>query len=150
MYKSLGGILFSGASGIGKSTQGELWCNYENAKLINGDRPVLYKNKSTWIAYGSPYAGSSKCHLNEYTEIRAIVMLAQAERCAIRLLAPVEAFTNVFAQTTVGAWNPENVRIACALTEQLISDIPVYELECTPDRNAVDLLKETLVEEEKR
>ena len=37
----LGGILFSGRSGIGKSTQADLWCRYRDAKLINGDTPIL-------------------------------------------------------------------------------------------------------------
>lgn len=141
----LGGILFSGVSGVGKSTQGDLWCRYEGAELINGDRPVLYKKGSTWNAYGSPYAGSSKCHVNEYTEVRAIIMLAQAETCSIRRLAGAEAFRRVFAQTTAESWNSKSIEKVCNLTEQLISDIPVYELSCTPDRDAVNLLKKTLL-----
>lgn len=142
---SLGGILFSGKSGIGKSTQGDLWCRYENAILINGDRPILYKKDNHWIAYGSPYAGSSKCHVNKYVKVKAIVMLAQAKECSIRRIDLSEAFRKVFAQVTVGIWDPENITIACDLAEQLVSDIPVYELACTPDINAVNLLKETLL-----
>lgn len=144
---SSGGILFSGVSGIGKSTQGDLWRRYEGARLINGDRPILYKQEDGWYAYGSPYAGSSKCHVNEHTKVRAIVMLAQAENCSIRKLSGAEAFRSVFAQTTVESWDPESVEAVCDLSEQLITDIPVYKLSCTPDKNAVDLLKETLLEE---
>lgn len=36
-----GGLLFSGVSGIGKSTQADLWQRYEGAELLNGDRTVL-------------------------------------------------------------------------------------------------------------
>ena len=147
VHTAFGGILFSGISGIGKSTQGTLWCDYEKAKMINGDRPVLYKKESRWVAYGSPYAGSSKHHVNEKTEIRAIVMLAQSDKCTIRKLGVAEAFRKVFAQMTVGSWNAESVTLACGLAEQLVSDVPVYELACTPDRNAVNLLKETLLKE---
>lgn len=144
---NLGGILFSGISGIGKSTQGRLWCDYEEARMINGDRPVLYRTPDGWQAYGSPYAGSSKCHVNESVKIRAIILLAQANTCFIRKLAGAEAFCKVFAQSTVGNWDKENVRIACDLSEQLVSEVPVYELICTPDRAAVNLLKETLLKE---
>lgn len=143
----LGGILFSGYSGIGKSTQGDLWCKYESAKLINGDRPILYRAEKIWTAYGSPYAGSSNCHINASTQIRAIVMLQQADACTIRRLNTLEAFYKVFSQLTVCSWDPECVRLACDLAEQLIMGIPVYELSCTPDYAAVDILKKTLQQE---
>ena len=79
-----GGILFSGPSGIGKSTQADLWCRYRNAKQVNGDRPILRRDKSGWKAYGSPYAGSSRCWLNRSSQIRAIVILGQGTECCIR------------------------------------------------------------------
>ena len=140
----LGGILFSGRSGIGKSTQGKLWCNCESARIINEDRPILYKEDGCWIAYGSPYAGSSKWHVNEGTEIRAIVMLEQAESCRIRRLSAAETFRKIYSQTTVADWNPGNVEMACDLAESLVMNVPVYELVCTPDQKAVDLLKKML------
>lgn len=142
---SLGGILFSGDSGIGKSTQGDLWCKYEGANLINGDRPILYKQEDGWVAYGSPYAGSSECHRNAHVGIKAIVMLKQAKECSICRLSVAEAFQRIYAQLTIGAWNSENVISACDLVEQLVQDIPIYELSCTPDKEAVDILKETLL-----
>lgn len=144
-----GGILFSGRSGIGKSTQGDLWCEYENATLINGDRPVVYKKGGSWMAFGSPYAGSSKCHINRCTPVRAVVMLQQAETCEIRKLSKVEAFRRLYEQITVSAWDQKCVETACGATEEFVMEIPVYELMCTPDVNAVKLLKETLLFERK-
>lgn len=38
-----GVILFSGPSGIGKSTQAGLWTKYRKARVINGDRTLLKK-----------------------------------------------------------------------------------------------------------
>ncbi|MEF2806411.1 MAG: hypothetical protein U0N27_07235 [Massilistercora timonensis] len=140
----LGGILFSGRSGIGKSTQGKLWCNCEGARIINEDRPILYKEGGCWSAYGSPYAGSSKWHVNERTEIRTIVMLEQAGSCSIRRLDKAEAFRRIYAQTTLENWNAKSVGHVCDLVEELVSEVPVYELACTPDRKAVDILKNML------
>lgn len=142
-----GGILFSGPSGIGKSTQGQLWCQHEHAEVINGDRPILHKDQGQWFAYGSPYAGSSKCHKNKRTSVRAIVLLAQAKVCSIRKLEKAEAFRKAFAQATLSAWNPDSVNRGCEILEALIRDVPVYELTCTPDVRAVELLKKTLEEE---
>lgn len=64
-----GGLLFSGVSGIGKSTQADLWQRYEGAELLNGDRTVLRRMDGVWTAFGSPYAGSSNCFVNESRRI---------------------------------------------------------------------------------
>lgn len=142
-----GGILFSGPSGIGKSTQGDLWCQTENAVLLNGDRPILGKDGGKWMAYGSPYAGSSHCHINRSTPVRALVMLRQAPDCSIRVLPAAQAFRRIMEQVTTNIWDASFVSAACALVAQFMEDIPVYELSATPDARAVQLLKETLHKE---
>lgn len=142
-----GGILFSGDSGVGKSTQGDLWCRYENSRIINEDRPILYKDEHGWCAFGSPYAGSSEYHVNDKTRIKMIVLLKQSKTCAIHRISVAEAFRRIFSQLTIAAWNPESVNSACNLVEQLVTDIPIYEMQCTPDKTAVELLKTTIAEE---
>lgn len=140
----LGGILFSGVSGIGKSTQADLWCRYANGRLLNGDRPIIGRENNSWKAYGSPYAGSSKCYIKESCAIRAIVMLQQSSSCHIRKLNGSEAFRQIFSGTTVNSWDTEFVEQICNLETELINKIPVYELCCTPERDAVQLLWNTL------
>lgn len=49
-----GGILFSGPSKVGKSTQANLWKEYKKGEIINGDRPILGKVDGIWYAWGSP------------------------------------------------------------------------------------------------
>jgi len=144
----LGGVLFSGVSGIGKSTQAGLWEQYEKAVQINGDRPIIGKTKNGWMAYGSPYAGSSGFFLNRRCPIRAIVMLEQGKNCSIvRLPIPI-AFQKLYAQTTVNNWNPDFVDQICDLLTMLATEVPVYQLRCTPDLQAVDLLKAELLKGE--
>ena len=144
---AFGGILFSGPSGIGKSTQAELWCKYADATLLNGDRPILAEKESGWMAYGSPYAGSSNCYKNESTKIRAIVMLKQAKQCAIRKLTIPEAFRSIYRGVTIHSWDKKFVLAVSELVQNLVMEIPIYELSCTPDEHAVELLRNTLREE---
>lgn len=40
-------VLFTGPSGIGKSTQAGLWEQYEDAQILNGDRTILRKKKES-------------------------------------------------------------------------------------------------------
>ena len=63
-HPKLGGILFSGPSGVGKSTQADLWRRYQDARMINGDRTIMGRTEQGWIAYSGnfqklPCAGSS-------------------------------------------------------------------------------------------
>lgn len=139
-----GGLLFSGPSGIGKSTQAALWQRYRGARLINGDRPVLYRSAIGWMACGSPYAGSSRCYVNASAAVRAIVLLRQAPECALRRVCGPEAFRRVFAGLTVNSWDAASVARACDLAQALTEETPVYELACTPDLAAVRLLEQEL------
>lgn len=139
-----GGILFSGPSGIGKSTQAELWRKHADASLLNGDRTILYRGPENWMGCGSPYAGSSRCYRDAQVPVRAIVMLSQAESCSIRRMAPREAFVRLYAGTTVNDWDSEFVNRISDMLMSLISEIPVYALACTPDENAVRILKKEL------
>lgn len=143
----LGGILFSGVSGIGKSTQADLWCQYRGATLVNGDRPILSKDSTGWLAWGSPYAGSSRCHVNIHCPITAIVMLKQDTVCSLRRLPISEAFRAVWSGLTVYSWNAQLLEMASNLAIDLVSTVPVFELACTPDLQAVECLEQGLRKE---
>lgn len=140
---AFGGILFTGPSSIGKSTQAELWCKYAQAKLLNGDRTILGKEEE-WQAYGSPYAGSSKCYVNEKCIVAAIIVLRQAKTCLIRKIPKTQAFRSIFAQLTVNSWDDRYVNSVCDMAMELLAEIPVYELACVPDKPAVEILQKEL------
>lgn len=139
-----GGILFSGHSGVGKSTQAELWCKYADATLINGDRPVIKNAESGWRAYGSPYAGSSGCHVDKSCKIRAIVFLKQAPSCNIRQIQGVEKFLKLFGNFTINLWDQDFVDKAGDFIRKISEEVPIYEMECTKEKEAVEVLGKIL------
>ena len=143
-----GGLLFAGPSGIGKSTQAQLWCDHRNGRLINGDRPILSLEKGAAVAWGSPYAGSSRCYRQENCPVCAVVLLRQAKACTIRRLKIAEAVRRVYAGLNVHSWDMFFVNKALDLTMELVSRVPVYELSCTPDEDAVKTLENALKEGE--
>lgn len=142
-----GGILFSGPSGIGKSTQADLWVKHRNAKLINGDRTIIRKKEDEWKAYGSPYAGSSKCFVNKSENIKMIVMLEQNAKCEIRKLSILDAFVKCYSGMIVNTWNSEYVMKISELTQKLVQEIPVYLLSATANIDSVELLERVLEKE---
>lgn len=142
-----GGILFSGKSGVGKTTQAELWMQTENARQINGDRPILYRNSKEWLGCGSPYAGSSECYVNECVPIKAIVLLEQGKRTELQRVSVAEAVKKIYANCTVYTWNKEFIERLVNLIIDLVSEIPVYRLINKADYESVDIVKRELLKE---
>lgn len=141
-----GGLLFSGVSGIGKSTQAALWVRCRQAEQLNGDRPLLYQEAGRWLAAGSPYAGSSRCYVNRACPIRAIVFLSKAKACSLRPVPPGQAFRSLYAATVMNLWNPTYLEQATDLLTALAVRVPCYQLACTPDERAVECLERGLEE----
>ena len=139
------GILFSAPSGTGKSTQADLWVEHEGAEVLNGDRAAIRKMDGIWTAYGLPYAGSSGIYKNKKAPLKAIVLLKQAEENHIRKASLTEAVTFLYPEFTIHRWDQEFSEKALDLILQLLAEVPVYMLECRPDREAVSILKDTLI-----
>lgn len=137
------GILFTGPSGIGKSTQADLWKKHLGAEIINGDRAILRKEGS-WTAYGSPYAGSSGIYRNEKAPLSAIVVLKQGKENILETLSGREAFAEVYPQLALCRWDKQFMEKATDLCLALLQNVPVYRLSCLPSESAVHCLQKGL------
>ena len=138
------GILFSGPSGIGKSTQANLWNRERGARIINGDRGLIRRMDADYLVYGSPYAGTSGIYTTAQVPIRAIVVLTQAPYEQLRRLKPAEAFAKLYRECTVPAWDPGFAEALTELLADMVSRIPVYHLACRPSTEAVEVLEKEL------
>lgn len=138
------GILFTAPSGTGKSTQAEMWKEYENAEIINGDRAGLRLKNGNWSAYGLPYAGSSGIYRNESAPVKAIIVLRKAKDNHIRLLGPAEAIKYLYPEVTMHRWDRDFIEKIMDLIKKLTIMVPFYLLECLPDRRAVTLVQKTV------
>lgn len=137
-------VLFSGPSGIGKSTQAELWRKYRMAEIINGDRALLRQIDKRWYVCGWPVCGSSEiCH-NESAPIHSIVMLEQGKENRVSKLSPMQAFIQLYGQITVNQWNNEAKAKAVSLLEAIVTEIPVFHLRCDMTEDAVKCLEAAL------
>lgn len=135
------GILFTALSGTGKSTQADLWEQYEDADIYNGDRTIVRRINGSYYGFGSPYAGSSGIYRNESAPICAIVVLTQAPENQIWRLRGKQAFLPLFRETLANTWNPAYMESMTDLLLDAAVTIPVFHLACRPDWNAVDLVK---------
>lgn len=138
------GILFTGPSGIGKSTQAQLWEQLEGAQIINGDRAIVRCLDGTIQAWGSPFAGTSRIYKNQGVPIRAIVVLAQGKVNTLQRLTGIAAFQRILQEATTQPWNPLFMNALTDLILRVTDLIPIYHLTCTPTAEAVEILKKEL------
>lgn len=137
-------ILFSAPSETGKSTQASLWEKYRGTRTINGDRSLLLCQNNTWYAKGWPICGSSEICFNETYPIQAIVMLKQAKENKTYPLKGMSALKELMSQITINSWDSDFQIKALDQIEKLITEIPVYRLECNISEDAVACLEKAL------
>ena len=137
-------LAFAGPSGVGKSTQADIWHKSLGADIINGDRSALKKDCGGWHAYGCPYAGTSGIYKNDGGPLTAIVLLGQAEENRFQRLTAGEAFRCLYPELSIHHWQRDFVAKATDLCLQLLAEIPVYLLECRPEESAALLVKRGL------
>lgn len=132
-------ILFSGPSGIGKSTQAALWERCAGARVVNGDRALVDVGKKT--ANGIFYSGTSGISENVTAPIRAIVLLGQGSENRVFVPNPQAAFAGVLSQCAYYDWDARSAEKMTACVARLVSDVPVLRMDCLPDATAVEALR---------
>ena len=137
--------LFSGPSGMGKSTHTRLWQSlYPDARVFNDDKPALRRLDGKWFAYGTPWCGKDGININLKVPLGGICFLRRGETNAIRRLSPLEASARIISQTTRRFQREERLDLLLQHVDKLVREIPVYELHCLPDANAARLSYETM------
>lgn len=140
------GIVFTAASGVGKTTQAELWAKYKNAKILNGDKVFLKQEKDGIHAWGSPWKGSSTYACNESAKLRAIVVLEQAEANSIQKLEGLDVLEYVVPHVFFPSWDTNCEQAVLTFLDKVLEETDVYLLKCRPDEEAVELLAATIKE----
>lgn len=139
-------VLFLGESGTGKSTHTRLWReNIAGAVLLNDDSPFIGFVDGRATAFGAPWSGKTPCYKQEHYPIAAIVRLSQAPHNAIRPLRSVHAIGALLPSLTPAfGYDDELQDRMLATLSKIISQVPVYHLECLPDAAAARLSYDTV------
>lgn len=141
---SKGAILFTAPSGTGKSTQAELWKQYRNAFIVNGDRAVIGLEEGVPTAYGFPISGSSTdCH-NRSAKIRAIISLRQAPKNSVKRLTVAQGVQVLVNGTYLPPAYQDDLSRTIDASLLIAQSVPIFELSCLPDESAVIALEEAL------
>ena len=137
--------LFSGPSGMGKSTHTGLWKQlFPSAKIFNDDKPALRNIDGAWYAYGTPWAGKHGININLKAPLGGICFLRRGEKNSIRRLSSFEAASAIISQTMRYFMTAKPLDAMLDLVDRLVKDVPVFELTATKDPEAAMLSYKTM------
>lgn len=138
--------LFSGNSGVGKSTHTRLWQQVfgQKAQVFNDDKPALRLIDGKWYAYGTPWCGKDGINRNRKLPLAGICFLEQAQENRIRRLEVKEVLSRVIAQTLFRFKSVGSLDLLLGHVDKLVRQIPVFLLENRPEPEAAMLSYETM------
>lgn len=138
------GVMFLGPSGIGKTTQAELWNQYLDALIINGDIVYVEDKGEEFIGWGTPWHGSSPYCENTSVPVKALIVLKQGSENSLRRLEGLEMVSSVGAQVFYPDWVEQGVELALETLDHVLKGIPVYELVNRADEESVMMVKQAV------
>ena len=138
--------LFSADSGTGKSTHTRLWQKVYGDKVqnFNDDKPALRRIDGKWYAYGTPWCGKDGINQNKKVPLGGICFLKRGEQNKICPMSDRDAVINIIRQSTRKLAKVEGMDVLLSLVDNLIREIPIFELECLPNEEAAILSSTTM------
>ena len=137
--------LFSADSGVGKSTHTKLWKErFENAYILNDDKPALRIFEDEIYVYGTPWNGKSSESVNKKVKLGGICFLYRNDKNVIRKLTSSEALQRMIRQTAQRKFKRHTFEKLMGHWDKLLQQCPIYEMGCLPDTEAVELAYQTM------
>ncbi len=132
--------VFSAASGTGKSTHTNLWLQKfgDKAYIINDDKPAIREIDGTFYVYGTPWSGKTDTNVNAKAKLQGICFLERDEINRIERMTADAAVLRLM-HSTLKKLTPELIDKEVSLINNLIKNIPIYIMGCTPTAEAADM-----------
>ena len=140
--------LFSGHSGMGKSTHTALWHDWIGTPYLNGDLNLIGIENGQYQVYGIPWCGTSGIFTTKTYPLGGIVLLGRASEDHLELLDDAEKALRVMQRLISPSWTTDELKANLAFASDLSQQIPVYYLCCTKNPSAVDIIKTAIDKEE--
>jgi len=141
------GLIFPGKSGAGKSTLARQFSYQKDpGKVVfSDDRMVVRKVEGTFKAYGTPWPGEGGIALNKSMPLSGILFLhhaAHGTRNRIKKIKPQEALEKLLPVTSIPWYDREVMPKVLQFCDDLVSNVPCFDLHFTPGIEVVKFLEE--------
>lgn len=135
------GLLFAGTSGSGKSTIAEIWNGEKYATVLCDDRAIIRKQDGQFFLYGTPWHGMAGLSSPGAVPLNKIYILKKDEQNNFVDLKPVDTINKLLVRSFPTYWNADGMDFTLSFLEQLVQEIPCYDLGFVPDGSVVDFVR---------
>ncbi len=135
--KNQKGYLFSGISGVGKTTISNIFVN-EGFELINDDRLIIREIDNEIFMYSTPMFYKEK---NKKVKLDKVFLLKQKKNNEIKELFGVTAISKMMAFCIQHSYHRKLINELLSTLNIFRKNIPIYQMGFFPDNNIVDFLK---------
>ena len=133
--------LFSGHSGMGKSTHTNLWKELYEISLLNGDLNLLAFENGQPVVHGIPWCGTSEICTTKTYHLGGIILLNQAPTDRVEELPEDKKQLLVSQRLISPAWTVTLFERNMDIVEDIVSKIMVCKLHCTKEPSAAAVMK---------
>lgn len=125
------GYVFTAPGGTGKSTHASYWMRVfgDRAVMINGDKPILRRIYNSFYVCGTPWRGKERLGNADIIPLKAICLLERGSSNEIMPAGIDNVLDKIFHQVLMPQTS-ELVMKQLGLLDQLIQEVPVYDLKC--------------------
>ncbi|MFM8596325.1 MAG: hypothetical protein ACKOBN_04420 [Flavobacteriales bacterium] len=131
--------VFSGFSGVGKSTMAKLWEQNRQATIINDDRLIIRKKDNDWFVYNTPMFYEAAPQVGK---LHTVFFPYHAPANHIEKISGVAALSKLLAHAIHHGHNKSHVKHHMDIATQLISQIPCHQLGVVPTPEVIDYILE--------
>ena len=136
------GLIFPGVSGAGKSTLTRqiMAGKPQDIEMLSDDRMIVRKIDGNFKAYGTPWPGDAGIAVNKSVPLRAMLFLHRGKQNEIRELTPQQALEQLLPVASIPWYDRDVLPDILDFCDDLITNVPSYELHFRPEPGVVDLL----------
>lgn len=136
--------LFSGPSGIGKSTHTSLWNRCYQTPYLNGDLNLLGFAGGVPVVYGIPWCGTSGYYTTSTVPLGGITFLKQGPTDALLPLNAEETSLRTIQRLVSPSWTEDMLLTNLSFVERLSASVPFFHLQCTKEDSAAAVIKQAI------
>ena len=140
--------LFSGHSGMGKSTHTALWHDLIGTPYLNGDLNLIGIKDGHYQVCGIPWCGTSGIFTTKTYPLGGIILLGRASDDHLETLDDTLKTLRVMQRLISPSWTAEGLERNLDFAAELSREIPIFHLCCTKNPSAVDVIKAAIDKEE--
>lgn len=133
------GYIFPGKSGAGKSTLAMQLHKDDNLEFLSDDRVVIRRIGNDYIVFGTPWPGDAGNVLNKGCPLEGIFFIEHGSSNRKIEITTEGALERFFSVSSIPWYDRELVPEMLQFCEELVSNVPAYELQCRKDIRVEDV-----------